>query len=112
MRTVPVWFSCGLPTCLASPLGVLNRFCSLADHIEYEAGVRQHRNVAVGGLNRAGSHALRHESLQIGGDGTVLSGQDVPARLRPPRGTFNLLVEQVRRRSSVRRPYDFLLRLG
>src|SRR5207249_7639278 len=32
---------------------------------------------------------------QLGLDGAVVLGHDVPARLRLPGGTFNLLVEQV-----------------
>jgi hypothetical protein len=46
-------------------------------------------------LRSGGAHALRHEAFQIGMDGTVILGNDVPARLRPLGGAFNLLVEQV-----------------
>jgi hypothetical protein len=94
------------------PSGFLNGACGLADDIEYEGGVREHGDVAAGGLDGDGSHALRHEAFQLGLYGAVLGGHDVPARLRPPSGAPDLLVEQVRRRCSVGRPHDLLLLLG
>jgi hypothetical protein len=56
-----------------------------------------------------GTHSLCHETLQVGLDGAVLRRHDVPARLRPPGGAFNFLVEQVRGWRKVRRPDNFLL---
>src|SRR5437762_4924120 len=43
-------------------------------------------------------HALRQEAFQLGLDSAVPGGNDVPARLRPPRRALNFLVEQVRSR--------------
>ena len=80
------------------PSGFLNGVCRLADDIEYEGRVGEHGDVAAGGLDGDGSHALRHGALQLGLYGAVLGGHDVPARLRPPGGALDPLVEQVRRR--------------
>ena len=52
----------------------------------------------AGELDDGRPHALRHETLQLGMDGTVLGGEDIPARLHLLRDALNLLVEQVRRR--------------
>ena len=50
-------------------------------------------DVAAGGLDGDGSHALRQEALQLRLYGAVLGGHDVPARLRPPSGALDLLVD-------------------
>jgi hypothetical protein len=91
---------------------LLNGVCRPADDIEYECGVREHGDVAAGGLHGGGSHALRHEALQLGLYSAVFGSHDVPARLQLPSGTLGLLVEQVRRRCSVGRPHELLLLLG
>ena len=52
------------------------------------------------------------EALQLRIDGAVVLGHDVPARLRPPGGACDLLVEQVRGRHALGRPDELLLLLG
>src|ERR1700741_1120502 len=44
-------------------------------------------------------------------DGLVLGGYDVPAWLGSPGGSFNLLIEEIRCRRSMRCPDEFLLML-
>ena len=56
-------------------------------------------------------HALCDEALQLGLDGLVLGGYDVPAWLGSPGGSFNLLIEEIRYRRSMRCPDQFLLML-
>ena len=65
---------------------------------------------AVGFEDRC-PHALRDEALQLGLDGLVLGGYDVPAWLGSPGGSFNLLIEEIRCRRSMRCPDEFLLML-
>src|SRR5260370_36775900 len=77
-------------------LGFLNSVCGLADHIKYEAGVGEHGNVAAVDLSCGCAHTLRNEAFQIGMDGAVVLGHDVPARLRPPGDAVTPLREQVR----------------
>jgi hypothetical protein len=52
------------------------------------------------------------QALQIGMNGAVLGGEDLPTRLRLPRRAFNFLREQVRRRCGVSCPDEFLVLLG
>jgi hypothetical protein len=73
----------------ALPLGFLNGASGLADHVEYAAGVGEHGDVAAGHLDGGCPHALRHEALQLRVDGTILGGEDVPARLRLPCGALS-----------------------
>ena len=46
----------------------------------------QHGNVAAVHVVGVGAHTLGHEVLQLGMDGVVVVGHDVPARLRAPGG--------------------------
>src|SRR6478609_1027814 len=57
-------------------------------------------------------HALRHETFQVGVDGAVVLGHDVPARLRPPRDAVDLLREKVGHGRGLSCPDYLLLRLG
>ena len=86
-------------TSLAASLGCrifLNCFCSFADHLDDFIRLGEHGNVAAFHLNHGRSHTLRDPSLQIGMHGVVLRGQNVPARLRFPRGSGDLLLlEQI-----------------
>ena len=68
--------------------------------------------MAACSLDRRGAHALGHEAFQIGMDGPILGGNDVPARFGFPCRAFDLLREQVGDRYGLSRPDELLLRLG
>src|SRR5882672_7450592 len=68
--------------------------------------------MAALGLDGCRAHTLRDEALQLGVDGAVVLGHDVPTRLRPPGCTCHLLVEQVRGRHALRCPNNLLLLAG
>src|SRR5260370_34646174 len=70
--------------CLDGPRGV-------TDHVEDEFRVREHRNVAAVDVIGLRAHALGGGPLQVGVHGTVIVGDDVPARLRAPSHPGNLL---------------------
>src|SRR2546426_5971394 len=91
--TSPPWSRLSWPS--------LNGACGGTDHVDHEGGLREHGDVAAVGLMDGGAHPLRDEALQLGMDGAVVLGHDVPARFRPPGGGLHLLVEQVR----VRHPW-------
>src|SRR5215471_15880495 len=99
-------------TALRSSCLLRRRFGGLADHVEHEAGLGQHRNVATIGLEGLRSHTLCDEALQVGLDGTVTASNDVPARFRFPSCAFGLLIEQVRRRRRMSGPNELLLLFG
>jgi hypothetical protein len=71
----------------------------LRDGFEYEAGVGEHGNVAAVDVSGGGAHTSDQEALQLGFDGPVVLGHDVPAWLRPPGGAFEFLVKEVGSRS-------------
>jgi len=73
----------------------LNGASGFADHAEYEVRIGEHGDVAAGPLHGGCPHALRHETFQVGVDGAVVLGHDVPARLRPPRDAVDLLREKI-----------------
>src|SRR2546423_8324285 len=52
--------------------GFLNGLCGTADHVEHEAGVGEHGDVAAVDLIGGGAHPLRHEAFQLGVDGAVV----------------------------------------
>ncbi|MEY2462276.1 MAG: hypothetical protein QOH64_414 [Acidimicrobiaceae bacterium] len=72
----------------------------------------KHGDVAGVDVVGAGAHALGSESLQLGMDGSVVVGHDVPAGLRLPGGALHLLIEQVRVGWDVGCPDEFLLLFG
>jgi hypothetical protein len=57
----------------------------VADHVQDEVGVRQHRDVAAVDVVGPSAHALSGEAFQVGVHGPVVIGDDVPARLGLPR---------------------------
>src|SRR6516225_6050936 len=69
--------------------------CGLADHVEHEAWLGKHRHVAAVALKGGCAHALGEEALQIGMNGSVLFGDDVPARLRLPGSSPDFRLEQI-----------------
>jgi hypothetical protein len=84
----------------------------LSRTVENEIGVGQHGDVTAVHVVGVGAHALGGESLQVGMDGLVVIGDDVPTRLRAPGGTGDLGVEQVRVWYRLGGPDQFLLLLG
>src|SRR5205807_10238469 len=56
-------------------------------------------------------HTFRNKTFQIGVHSAVVLAHDVPARLRSPRGSFKLLVEEVRVWHALGRPNKFLFLL-
>ena len=74
-------------------------------------GLGEHRHVTGIKLYRLCAHALRGETFEIRMDGAVLGADDIPARLCSPRDTIVLLIEEVRHRYALCRPYDLLFRL-
>src|SRR2546428_10713190 len=103
-RTSPPWSRLSWPS--------LNGVCGGPDHVDHEGGLREHGDVAAVGLMDGGAHPLRDEALQLGMNGAVVLGHDVPTRLRPPGGAFHLLVEQIDVRHTLGCPDDLLLLLG
>jgi hypothetical protein len=79
------------------------------DHVEHEARLREHGDMAGVDLIGGRAHPLRHEAFEVRLDRAVLVGHDVSTRLRLPGGAFNLLVEQVCRRRRVGRLDEVLL---
>jgi hypothetical protein len=57
------------------------------------------------------SHALRNKTLEFRVHSAVVLAHDVPTRLRLPRGSFKLLIEQVRVWNALRRLNKFLFLL-
>src|ERR1700722_7862716 len=57
------------------------------------------------------AHALGHSALQIGVDGAVVLGDDVPAWLRLPSGSPGFRLEQVGFGDALSRPNELLLLL-
>src|SRR6266404_414345 len=103
-RTSPPWSRLSWPS--------LNGACGSTDHVDHEGGLREHGDVAAVGLMDGGAHPLRDEALQLGMNGAVVLGHEVPTRLRPPGGAFHLLVEQIDGRHTLGCPDDLLLLLG
>src|SRR5262249_16462530 len=113
----------GLPFCgviYSEPLrtrtplasGLLHDSCrSFSNNVQHKLGLRQHRDMTAVGLEDRCPHALCDEALQLGLDGLVLGGYDVPAWLGSPGGSFNLLIEEIRCRRSMCCPDKFLLML-
>lgn len=63
---------------------ILNGGCGLADHVDDDVGLGEHRHMAARHLGHGRAHALRDPALQIGVHGVVLRRQHIPARLGPP----------------------------
>jgi len=84
--------------------GFLNGGGGGPDHVDHKAGLGEHGDVAAADLVGGGAHAPGGEALQLGLDGVVVGGNDVPARLRLPRGAFGVPAEQVSGRRDVGRP--------
>src|SRR5271155_4673189 len=61
----------------------LHRARGGTDRVEHDVGVREHGDVAAVGGKHGGAHAVRHKTLEVGMDRSVVVGHDVPARLRP-----------------------------
>jgi len=57
---------------LRSDRGSLNRVRGGTNHVDHEAGVREHGDVAAVDLVDRSAHPLRHEALQLGLDGVVV----------------------------------------
>src|SRR5262245_12606532 len=84
---------------------------SFSNNVQHKLGLRQHGDMTAVGFEDRCPHALRDEALQLGLDGLVLGGYDVPAWLGSPGGSFNLLIEEIRCRRSMRCPDELLLML-
>src|SRR6516162_439514 len=84
---------------------------SLPNNVQHKFGLGQHGDMTAVGFEDCCPHALCDEALQFGLDGLVLDGHNVPAWLGSPCRSFNLLIEQVRCRRSMRGPDEFLLML-
>jgi hypothetical protein len=67
-------FSRALGCCRHSLSGIY-RF---SDHIDHNLRLRQHHQVAAGGLGSRGAHAFGDEALAVRLDSTVVLGDDVP----------------------------------
>src|SRR6202043_3371708 len=78
-------------------LSFLDCVRGLADHIDYQGRLGQHRDMTAVCFDGCGAHMLGDEPLQLGMNSAILGGNDVPARLRLPSGSIDLLVKQVRR---------------
>src|SRR5262245_10184864 len=85
--------------------------CGLADHVEHEVGLGKHWHVAAIALKRGCAHAFGEEALQIGMNGSVLFGDDVPARLRLPGSLPDFRLEQIGFRRALGCPNELLLLL-
>src|SRR5262252_447212 len=85
--------------------------CGLADHVEHEVWLGKHWHVAAVALKGGCAHALGKEALQIGMNGSVLFGDDVPARLRLPVSPPDFLLEQIGFRGALGCPNELLLLL-
>src|SRR5215831_13274477 len=83
----------------------------LADHVEHEVRLRKHRHVAAIALKGGCAHALGEEALQIGLNGSILFGDDVPARLRLPGSSPDFRLEQIGFRGALGCPNELLLLL-
>src|SRR5215472_13207166 len=85
--------------------------CGLADHVEHEVGLGKHWHVAAVALKGGCAHALGEEALQIGMNGSVLFGDDVPAQLRLPGSSPDFRLEQIGFRCALGCPNELLLLL-
>src|SRR5262245_51037239 len=97
--------------CSLTPLSAWLGACGLADHVEHEVGLGKHWHVAAVALKGGCVHALGEEALQIGMNGSVLFGDDVPARLRLPGSSPDFRLEQIRFRCALGCPNELLLLL-
>src|SRR5262245_55653355 len=92
--------------------GLLHDSCrSFSNNVQHKLGLRQHGDMTAVGFEDRCPHALCDEALQLGLDGLVLGGYDVPAWLGSPGCSFNLLIEEIRCRRSMCCPDEFLLML-
>src|SRR5215471_14873014 len=85
--------------------------CGLADHVEHEVGLGKHWHVAAVALKGGCAHALGEEALKIGMNGSVLFGDDIPARLRLPSSSPDFCLEQIGFRRALSCPNQLLLLL-
>src|SRR5690242_13652347 len=90
-------------------LGRYNSLGSGTDHVEHCMRLRKHWHVTACQLNGCSAHALRQETFQLGLNGAVFAGDDVPAWFRPPRGAFGFLRKKVRCWCRMGRPDEPLL---
>jgi len=89
-----------------------SRVCGGADYVEHKVGLRKHGDVTALELMGGRFHALCNKTFQLRVHGAVVLAHDVPARLRSPRGSFKLLIEEVRVWHALGRPNKFLFLLG
>jgi hypothetical protein len=92
-------------------LSGLNRVRGGADYVEHEVGLGEHWDMATLDLIGGGAHPFGNETFQIGVHSAVVLSHDIPARLGSPRGSFELLVEEVRVWHALGRPNKFLFLL-
>ena len=83
----------------------------LADHVEHGVRMGKHRHVAAVEFNGGCAHAFGEEALQIGMNGSVLFGDDVPAWLRLPGSSPDFRLEQIGFRRALGCPNELLLLL-
>src|SRR5215471_16459834 len=82
-----------------------------ANHVEHEVRLGKHWHVAAVALKGGCVHTLGEETLQIGMNGSVLFGDDVPARLRLPGSSPDFRLEQIGFRCALGCPNELLLLL-
>src|ERR1700685_3459571 len=92
--------------------GSLDAADGVADDVDHEVGVGQHGDVAAVDVVGGGVHALGAEALQLGVDGVVVVGDDVPARLGLPGDAVGFGAEQLGGGRGGGGPDDLLLGLG
>jgi hypothetical protein len=92
-------------------LSGLNRVRGGADYVEHEVGLGEHWDMATLDLIGGGAHPFGNETFQIGVHSAVVLSHDIPARVGSPRGSFELLVEEVRVWHALGRPNKFLFLL-
>jgi hypothetical protein len=109
--------SLDVASCLTCPAlcycrNFLNCICCGRDYIDHYVGVGEHGDVAAGDLSHFGAHPLSNEPFHVGVDGAVVLGDNVPAWLRSPGGSFDFRAEQVGDRHALGRPNKPLFLLG
>jgi hypothetical protein len=93
------------------PASARSHVCSSANHVDHKLGLREHRHMAARDFVDAGFHPLRNKTFQLRVHSAVVLAHDVPARLRSPRGSFKLMVEEVHVWHALSRPNEFLFLL-
>src|SRR6266849_8235325 len=85
--------------------------CGGADYVEHLVGLGKHGDVTALELVGGRFHSLRNKTFQLRVHSAVVLAHNVPARLRLPRRSFKLLVEEVRVWHALGRPNKFLFLL-